>query len=76
MIYIITCKNDFPPVNEYNIQVYSDWSSTPGKYLSDRYSMNVLTTVSKDRLVFITKAEDLAEAVITFWQHYMYGGVK
>ena len=73
MIYLITCKNDFPPVNEYKITSHNSWSDLPK---ADKYWMyhdKEIVKMRNDMIGFVCIAEDPVEAMIEFWSKYMYG---
>lgn len=78
-LYVISCKNDFPPVTEYNIQVYKGYNYLPLsiKMKLDCYSPSMERIItSKNLLIFACYAEDPVEAMIKFWSMYMYGGIE
>ena len=76
--YLITCKNDFPPVDKYTITVYKDTDDmtlryrkaciTSLGYLNER----TIIKIEPDELCYLIRAEDLVDAMIHFWGDYMY----
>lgn len=74
MIYLITCKNDFPPVNEFTIHSYKAWSDLPYRY-SDTWCRDKekIVKLRNDMLGFACIAQDPVEAMLKFWAKYMYG---
>jgi hypothetical protein len=79
--YVFTCKNDFPPVNEYHIAVYHSWNDIPLKIRKEYEFINlckkaVIKRMSKDRLMAVCISNDMVDAVIKFWSEYMYGNYE
>ena len=70
--YVISCKNDFPPVDKYTIDVYADHSCLPLELRDLRY--HTIHARSKNTLIFICRDTDPAGAMIKFWTNYMYQG--
>jgi hypothetical protein len=68
--YVISCRNDFPPVDKYTIDVYADYSALPLNLCDLRY--DTIYAKSKDTLIFICRDTDPAGAMIKFWTNYMY----
>lgn len=74
MIYLITCKNDFPPVEKFTIHAYEVWSDLPYR-TGDAWDhdQEKIVKLRDDMLGFACVAQDPVEAMIKFWTKYMYG---
>ncbi len=74
MIYLIACKNNFPPVDEFTIHAYKAWSDLPYR-AGDAWHRDQEEIVKIDNVMlgFVCAAEDPVEAMIKFWAKYMYG---
>lgn len=73
--YLIICKNDFPPVNEYTILCFDSRRDIPYKYSKLwKDIFNDLDRIYKkdEELIYFCYKKDPAEAMIDFWSAYMY----
>ena len=75
--YLITCKNDFPPVDKYTINVYTDTDGMNLKYrkaciICGYLNERTIIKIDPDELCYLIKAEDPVDAMIHFWGDYMY----
>ena len=73
MFYVIECKNDFPPATEYKIIVADKNEDLRSYYRGVTYN-EIVQDKSDDTLCFKCCAADPVEAMIKFWEKYMYGG--
>lgn len=73
--YIITCTDDYPPVDKYIITVYDEFYELPYD-IREHVKKNTIHHEGKNTLVFWTKDTDPAGAMIRFWQNYMYREVS
>jgi len=64
MVYVITCKNGYPPANKFEIKAYDSFDAS--------WNLNKIVT-KLNKVYFCTVAEDPAEAMINFWKAYMFG---
>ena len=69
--YVISCKDNFPPVDKYTITVYDRLENLPFS-IREHHHPNVIYHEDKDTLLFWTKDTDPVGAMIQFWQKYMY----
>lgn len=74
--YLIICKNDFPPVNQYTILCYNNYDDIPYKYRK-LWHNSLYCTLDKmykkdEELIYFCHKKDPVEAMIDFWSAYMY----
>ena len=73
--YLIICKNDYPPANQYTILCYDKRSDIPYKY--NKLWESTFTDLNRfyrkdEELIYFCCKEDPVEAMISFWSAYMY----